>query len=220
MPQSLQTTLDFLEELRFNNHKTWFDENRKRYEQARSIFEGLIGNIMQHFGTVEDLGDTTVKECLYRINRDIRFSKDKTPYQIHMAALIANGGRKSTGRSYYVHIQPGGSFVAGGIYSPTPEQLQKLRHTIAQNPRRINDVLANKDFVRYFGKVEGEKLKTAPKGYASDHPAIELLKHKQFLASHPVTDAQVLSDGLVAYIVDACRALKPFVAYIDDALQS
>lgn len=220
MPKSLKTTLEFLEELRLNNHKTWFEEHRKRYQEARSIFEDLIGDIIREFGTVEDLGSTAVKECLYRINRDIRFSKDKSPYNAHMAALIARGGRKSSDRAYYFHVEPGGSMIAGGIYAPSPEELQRIRSSLADDPRKLTDILAGKEFTRYFGGMEGEKLKTAPKGYASDHPAIELLKHKQFLAAHSLTDEQVLSDDLVQHVINACKALKPFVGYFNEAIRS
>jgi uncharacterized protein (TIGR02453 family) len=220
MPKSLKTTLEFLKDVRPNNNKAWFDANRKRYQEARSIFEELIGDIMRQFGTVEDLGNTSVKECLYRFNRDIRFSKDKSPYNTHMGALIARGGRKSSERSYYIQIAPGESFVAGGIYAPSPQELQKIRAALADNPRKFTDILAYKDFVRYFGTFQGEKLKSAPKGYSSDHPAIELLKYKQFLALHKLTDEQVLADDLVPHVISACKVLKPFVGYFTEAVQA
>src|SRR4051794_21376483 len=105
MPQNLQLTLDYLEDLRFNNNKTWFDENRTRYNQARSNFEALLADILQHFAPVEDVGKTAAKDCMFRINRDVRFSKDKTPYKINMGALIGNGGRKTNERSYYLNIE-------------------------------------------------------------------------------------------------------------------
>ena len=110
MPQNLQFTLDFLEELRFNNNKTWFDENRKRYDQARAYVEELVTDVIAHFAPVEDLGKTSAKDCIFRINRDVRFSKDKTPYKLIMGALIGKGGRKTAERSYYLNIEPGNSF--------------------------------------------------------------------------------------------------------------
>lgn len=218
MPASLKTTLEFLEALRFNNHKAWFDENRKRYEQARAHFEDLVGDLIAHFGPVEDLGSTTVKDCLYRINRDIRFSKDKSPYNSHMAALLGRGGRKATGRAYYVHVEPGGSMIAGGIYMPSSEELQRIRRALASDVGSFNRILADKTFTRYFGQMQGDKLKTAPKGFASDHPAIELLKHKQFMATHAISDDRLLADDLSAHIVAVCQALKPFVGYFHDIL--
>lgn len=219
MPQSLKTTLDFLEDLRFNNQRTWFTENRKQYEQARAAFETLISDLMQRFAPIDDLGKTTVAECVFRINRDVRFSKDKSPYKIQMGALIANGGRKSSGRSYYVHLEPGGSFLAGGVYAPSPQQLLAIRRHIAVHHSELNDILADKDFMHYFGSMQGEKLKTTPKGFDADHPALELLKYKQFLATHQLTEAQVLSDDLVPHILDVFRAMKPFVGFLAEALR-
>lgn len=218
MPASLQFTLDFLQDLRFNNNKSWFDENRKRYEQARATFETFIGDIIQHFKPVEDLGNTTVKECLYRINRDIRFSKDKTPYNAHMAALIGKGGRKGEGRGYYVHIEPGASMIAGGFYMPTPEQLKQIRQAIAAKPTKLRAVLDGPAFKKYYGEMEGEKLKTTPKGYTADHPALDLLQYKQFLASHPLDDTDLLADDAITQVVNLCAALKPFVGYFADVL--
>jgi uncharacterized protein (TIGR02453 family) len=218
MPQNLQQTLDFLTDLRFNNHKSWFDENRPRYEKAKRAFEELVTDVMRQFAPVDDLGDTTLKACVYRINRDVRFSKDKTPYKPWMAALVARDGRKSTGRAYYIQIQPGESMIAGGEYMPSPDNLKAIRRYIAAHGDQLRQILASESFVKYFGAMEGERLKTAPKGYSMDHPYIDLLQYKQFLAAHPLTDEQVLSDDLSAYIIEVCQALKPFVGYLVDAL--
>ena len=219
MPENLQFTLDYLLDLRFNNNKPWFDENRERYQHALANFEALVADILRQFAPVEDLGDTTVKECLFRINRDIRFTKDKTPYKSHLSAHIGKGGRKGSGRSYYVHVEPGGSFIAGGVYAPEPEQLKRIRAAIAaDNGKKLNVILAKKDFKRYFGKLDGEALKTAPKGYDSDHPAIDLLKHKQFVAFHKLDDEDVLKDDFAAHVITVCKALKPFEGYFHDIL--
>jgi uncharacterized protein (TIGR02453 family) len=216
MPASLQTVFTFLEDLRFHNNREWFNANRKRYDEARAAVEAFTEDVIRQFKPVEDLGETTAKECLYRINRDIRFSKDKTPYKINFGVLIADGGRKSTGRSYYVNIQPGESFIAGGVYDPSPEQLKRVREVIARDPAALRQIIENPDFVRYFGAIRGEALKTAPKGYAADHPAIDLLKYKQFLAIHDLNDDDVLKDNLAAFIVKVCAPLKPFEGYFHE----
>lgn len=220
MPRNIQATFDFLTDLRFNNNKSWFEENRKRYDQARGNAEALVADIIQHFAPVEDLGKVTPKECFFRINRDVRFSKDKSPYKTEMGIVIGPQGRKSTGNWYYLHIAPGDSFIGGGLYDPTPEQLKTIRETIAQKPKVLEKILAAPDFVRYFKVMEGEKLKTPPKGYSADHSAIELLKHKQFLASHPFSDDDLLSEGFTAHFITLCQALKPFGAYFHDMLKS
>jgi uncharacterized protein (TIGR02453 family) len=173
MPQALQTTLDFLVDLRFNNYKSWFDENRARYDQARGAVEDLVADIIRRFAPVEDLGKLTPKECLFRINRDVRFSKDKTPYKTHFGIVVGREGRKSTGRSYYLHVEPGdNAFIAAGVYDPTPEQL-KDRQAIAANQTLIDHRRAG--LWRYFGSVRATNSR--PRNYAADHPAIDLLKH-------------------------------------------
>lgn len=217
MPQNLQFALDFLEDLRFNNNKTWFDENRKRYDQARAYFEALVTDVIDHFSGIEDLGKTTAKDCIFRINRDVRFSKDKTPYKSNFGALIGSGGRKTTERSYYINLEPGGSFIAGGVYAPLPEHTKAIREAIdSDNGKKLSTILKNTDFKKYFGEMQGDSLKTAPKGYASDHPAIELLKRKQFLAMHQIDDADVLKDDFTAHILAVCKAMKPFERYFND----
>ncbi len=217
MPQNLQFTLDFLEELGFNNSKTWFDENRKRYDQARANFEELVTDVIQQFAPVEDLGKTTAKECIFRINRDVRFSKDKTPYKLNMGALIGNGGRKTSERSYYLNLEPGNSFIAGGVYAPLPEHTKAIRAAIdANNGKKLTTIVNHADFKKYFGVMEGDSLKSAPKGYSADHPAIELLKRKQFLAMHKLDDADVLKEDFAAHIIAVCKALKPFERYFND----
>ncbi len=217
MPQNLQLTLDYLEDLRFNNNKTWFDENRKRYDQARANFEELVADVLQHFAPVEDLGKTTAKECIFRINRDVRFSRDKTPYKTNMGALIGKWGRKTIERSYYLNIEPGNSFIAGGVYAPMPEHTKAIRAAIdADNGKRLNAIVKNADFKKYFGTMEGDVLKTTPKGFSADHPAIDLLKRKQFLASHKLDDANVLAEDFTAHVIAVCKALKPFERYFND----
>ena len=213
MPANLQTALSFLEDLKFNNNREWFTANRKRYDESRGAFEALVADVMGQFAPVEDLGKTAAKDCIFRINRDVRFTKDKSPYKTNLGALIGNGGRKSTGRSYYINLEPGESFIAGGVYDPQPEDLKRIRAAIAEKPDNLQKIITNKDFVRTFGELRGDSLKTAPKGYANDHPAIDLLKRRQFLALHLLSDDDMLKDDLAAHIVEVCKVLKPFEGY-------
>lgn len=215
MAYDLDTVIRFLEDLRFNNNREWFNTNRKTYERARTAFEELVKDVMSQFATVEDLGKTTVKDCIFRINRDVRFSKDKSPYKTNFGALIGNGGRKATGRTYYINIEPGESFIAGGVYDPSPELLKRIRAEIAGNTKAFRKIIDNPEFVNTFGGIRGDSLKTAPKGYAADHPAIDLLRHKQFLALHYLSDDDLMRDDLAAHIVKVCGVLKPFEAYFE-----
>ncbi len=174
-----------------------------------------------NLGEVEDLVGVTAKECMFRINRDVRFSADKSPYKATMSAVIARGGRKPVGRSYYVHIEPDdNSMLAGGLHSPSAEELNKVRAYIAQDSKKLKQILQRKDFVQSFGELKGESLKSAPQGYAKDHPDIALLRMKQFLATHSFTDAQVLVPDLTAQIVKGCNVLKPLLTYIESALDA
>lgn len=216
MPASLQVTLDFLRDLRFNNRRDWFEANRARYEAARQAVEDVLATIIAQFGPVEDLGALHPKDCLYRIHRDVRFSRDKAPYKTAMGCVIGRGGRRSEGRSYYLHIEPDDeAFIAAGVYDPAPEQLRAIRAAIAAHPERLRAIIEAPQFVRTFGALRGEKLKTVPKGFAADHPAIDLLKHKQFLAVHALTDADLLRDDFAARVVQVCAALKPLEAFFE-----
>jgi uncharacterized protein (TIGR02453 family) len=219
MTTNLQLTLDILREMRANNNRAWFDSNRKRYDEARAAYEGLITDLIIGFQdqNIEDLSGVTAKDCVFRIYRDVRFSKDKSPYNTHMGAVIAQGGRKPQGRSYYIHIEPdNGSFIAGGLYDPTRPQLDYLRQQVAENPRHLRAIIESPKFIKYFGGLGGETLKTAPQGYAKDHPQIDLLRYKQFLASHTLSDSAVVADDLVPHILDVSKTLRPFISYFND----
>lgn len=218
-PVDLNPTLSFLRELKSNNNKAWFEKNREAYQRAKEGFEVFIDKFIDEFRRVEDFGGLSAKDCTFRINRDIRFSKDKSPYKTNMGAEVARGGRKSGNLGYYFHITPGGeSMIAGGVYMPTPEQLAKIRKAIARDANRLKKIINAKEFIHYFGSVEGEKLKTAPSGYAKDHPEIELLKFKQLLAAHRFSDKEVLSPDFLTNTIQAAKALKPFLDYFNSVL--
>jgi len=220
MPENLKATLDFLRDLRTNNTKQWFDQHRKRYDTARANFEEFISDLIANFGAVEDLTGVTAKECIFRINRDVRFSPDKSPYKTNMSAVIGKGGRKPTGRSYYIQIAPDGqSMLAGGVHTPSSQELDNVRHRIAEDAAGFKKIIQAAAFTRYFGRLQGESLKTAPQGFAKDHPAIELLRFKQFLAEHTVSDAQVIAPEFTGHVVEIFKAMKPFVAYLQSAIE-
>jgi uncharacterized protein (TIGR02453 family) len=219
MTENLRDTLGFLRDLGANNNKPWFDHNRKRYDAAREHFEHFIQELILAAGEVEDLAGVTPQDCMFRINRDIRFSPDKTPYKTAMSAVIGKGGRKATGRAYYVHIEPDNhSLVAGGLHSPSSQELDKVRRRIAEDSREFKKIIHKSDFTRHFGTLHGETLKTAPQGYPKDHPDIELLRMKQYVAEHRLSDEDVLSPDLTVNLVEMFKALKPFLTYIQSAL--
>lgn len=215
MSSDLQVTLDFLRDLAQHNTRPWFEANRARYRQAHAAFEALVAELITEIGQVEDLGALSPQDCIYRIHRDVRFSKDKTPYKIHLGAVIGKGGRRAPDRGVYLHVTPNdGSFIAGGLYEPSREQLDHVRQHIAQDAEPLRAILTAPAFVRWFRTMEGDALKTAPQGYDRQHPALDLLRYKQYLVTHPLTDADVVNAGLVQRVVGAHQAMQPFLDYL------
>ena len=214
-----RSILDFLRDLREHNGRDWFEANRPRYEAARAVFLSIVGDLIARFDAVDELGGIGLKDCVFRINRDLRFSKDKTPYKTAMSALLGSRGRKSGARSYYFHLEPDGlSMLAGGLYDPSSTQLHKIRSAIAEDAKPLKRILARPDFVRHFGSLSGESLKTAPQGYDREHPALELLRMKQFIAVRSLSDREVAAAGLVPQALEAFAAMKPFLVYLEKTL--
>ena len=205
------STLIFLTELSANNTRDWFQEHKSSYDTARRDLEALVAALILEVGTFEALGNLAPKDCIFRINRDIRFSKDKKPYKEWMSAVIGNGGRKSQRIDYYIHIQPNNqSFLGSGMWAPTSEQLATFRQEIDYNAHELKAIIENPIFRSYFPDIEGEVLRTTPKGYPKDHPDIELLKRKQLFFMHRFDDSVVTSPTFTAEVVNAIRVVKPF----------
>jgi uncharacterized protein (TIGR02453 family) len=214
---NLGPVLKFLESLSLNNNKAWFDKHREEYESARDTFEKFVDDLIDKLRESDGLGDLTAKDCIPRINRDIRFSKDKSPYKTNFAATLAPGGKKAMLRGYHVSIGADEhSHIAGGLYMPTPEQLSKFRKAIASDASAFEKIVHAKPFVQHFGAVEGERLKTAPQGYDRDHPELELLQLKQVVAIHRFSVEDVLAPDFSKRIVTMSKAMKPFVDYLQE----
>jgi uncharacterized protein (TIGR02453 family) len=217
---NLLPILIFLDNLGQNNYKTWFDTHRPDYETAKKIFFDFIDYLIDEFRVSDNLQALSSKDCVTRIYRDIRFTRDKSPYHTNFSAIIAPGGKKSPEQGYYVSLQPHGqSLVAGGLYMPSPEQLDRFRQSIDRHATTFKRVIGNPAFVEQFGKIEGERLKTAPKGYDRAHPEIELLRLKQVTALHHFSDQQVLAGDFSEKAVIVCKVMKPFLIYLDEVLQ-
>ncbi len=215
----LKPALEFLSKLKDNNNRAWFQENRAAYEQAQEAFAIFVDALIRDLGRVENLAGVSAKDCIFRIYRDVRFSKDKLPYKTNLGAEIVGGGRKSGRLGYYLHIAPRDqSMIAGGLYMPSSEQLNKFRQAIARDARKFKKITGDKQFKKYFGALEGDKLKTAPQGFARNHAEIELLKLKQVVVHHRLTDKQVLSPNLASYTVTVFKTLKPFLDYLNSII--
>ena len=215
----LKPMLTFLAQLRDHNNREWFEQHRAEYEDAKSRFENLVEQLIAGLAPVDDLAGLQAKDCVMRIFRDVRFSKDKSPYKTNMAANLTPGGRKSHKLGYHLSLAPGGeSILAGGIYMPEPAELNRLRDALARDAAPLKAIAKDKAFKRYFGQLEGEKLKTVPQGYDRDHPDIELLRFKQLLAVHRLPDDVVLGPRFTAHALKVCAAMKPFNKYLNEVL--
>jgi uncharacterized protein (TIGR02453 family) len=212
----LKPVFDFLSGLEKHNNKPWFEENRAAYELARVRFESFVDGLILAYGGREDFGGITAKDCVMRIYRDTRFSKDKSPYKTNMGATIAPGGKKSSRLGYHLHLQPlGQSLIAGGLYMPGPEQLARFRKAIDQDAAPFKAILGEKEFQKYFGDLEGEKVKSVPQGYSREHPEIELLRFKQVVVVHRLSDETVLSEKFGTHTIKVFTAMKPFLDYLN-----
>jgi uncharacterized protein (TIGR02453 family) len=220
MIQIKKPTLDFLADLRDHNDRDWFQKNRKRYEDAKNNFEQFVQELITGISEFDPiLKGLEAKTCTYRIYRDIRFSNDKTIYKSHMGAFIVRGGKNNGSKyaGYYFHIEPGNnSMIAGGAYMPPTPWLTSIRENIGENGDRLLKIITDKGFTDYFGDLEGEKLKTAPKGFPKDHKYIELLKMKSYLAARTINDNEVLGAGCYDLVLKGAGIMKPLNDFLND----
>lgn len=213
--------LKFLKDLARHNDRDWFEKNRHRYLEAKLGFEGLVEEVLKELIKFDGgLAGLNPKKLPFRIFRDVRFSKDKRPYKTNMGAGFSPNGRLIQEPGYYLHIEPGNkSFVAGGIYMPDATNLSKIRQEIDYNPEGLKKVLKGKKFRALFdGFDDFDKLKTAPKGYPKEHPEIEWLKLKSFIATKPFTDTEVADKKFAAKAGAVCREIKPLNDFIREAI--
>jgi uncharacterized protein (TIGR02453 family) len=217
-------TLKFLKELKKNNNKPWFDAHRAQYEAARIDFANFIELV------IDDLQrtDTTItglsgKECMFRINRDVRFAKDKTPYKISLGASIKRGGKKSPFAGYYFHLEPDGkSFIGGGMWVPEAGALKNVRQEIDYNWEEFKDIISANDFVKTCGDIykgKDQSLTTVPKGYERDNPAIDYLKLKSFIAETRIGDEELTKATLHKKTVAVFRSLQPLLDFINRTIE-
>lgn len=222
----LQTsTIKFVKDLKKNNNKPWFDKNRNIYETAKADFAGFIQRVIDQHGKKDDTIKTLVaKDCLFRINRDVRFSKDKSPYKSNFGASINKGGRKAEHTAgYYFHFEPGNSFAGGGIWMPMPDELKKVRQEIDYNFSDFKKIIGAKKFKTVYGDLSRNDeytLSRVPKGYEPDNPAAEYLKLKSYVAMVKIPDADLGSKELVKKTVAAFEALQPLIEFVNEALRA
>ncbi len=220
----LQTsTLTFLRSLRKNNNKPWFDAHRAQYEAAKKDMENFVQAVIDQVGRKDpDIKDLVAKNCLFRINRDIRFAKDKSPYKSNFGASMARGGKKSIYAGYYIHCEPGQSFIGGGLWMPMPDNMKKVRQEIDYCFDEFSSIISSKKFKGTYGELyrgEDVSLAKVPQGFEKENPAAEFLKLKSWLAMREVKDADLTSKTFVRSTVDAFETLRPLLVFLNRGME-
>jgi len=215
-------TLKFLKGLQKNNNNPWFEKNRPAYEDAKADFAQFIQTVIDKHGKKDDsIKDLKAKDCMFRINRDVRFSKDKSPYKNNFGASINRGGKKSVYAGYYFHCQPGEAFVGGGLWIPMPPDLKKVRQEVDYCFDEFEKIIGSKKFISVYGDLikDGEtSLVKVPQGFEKDNPAAEYLKLKSFIAMKKLDDATLTSKDLVQTTLGAFETLHPLLMFLNRAL--
>jgi uncharacterized protein (TIGR02453 family) len=210
------SSLTYLKKLKKNNNRDWFAENKPTFIEAQNNAKKLYAEIRNNLEEHDDIE----KFKLFRIYRDVRFSKDKTPYKPHFAGSFSRLGKQLRG-GYYLRIRPGESFLAGGFWEPNKEDLLRIRKEIEVDATEFREILEDKDFQHYFGNTfKGEELKTAPRGFDKEHPDVDLLRKKGFIAVRNFTDEEVLSSNFISEVDNSYKALRPFFNLFSDILST
>ena len=215
----MKNIFDFLKQLCVNNNREWFDSNRGTYKSVKSEFENYVQQLIDAVSSFDSsIKDITPKHCVFRINRDTRFSNDKTPYKTNFGAFINPGGKSLFHAGYYLHIEPDNSFVSGGIYLPPSPILLNIRTAIYNNPSGFLEIIENVAFKKEFGKIEADVLKTAPKGFPRDFEHIDLLKFKSFTVSHMLSDEFIENGDVVSKAIESFKLLRDFNTFLNKAI--
>lgn len=213
MTQIEKSTFTFLNKIRKNNNREWFHANKDIYTVANDNMKQFMSDLEAEMNKI----DVIERKKLFRIYRDVRFSKDKTPYNSHFSISMAREGALRRG-GYFLKVTPGGTMVGGGFYNPEPSDLKLIRSQIAADPKPLRKLIASKKFKDTFGTLMGNQLKTSPKGYDKDHPDIDLLRYKSMYVFKSFTDAETLSSDFPKEIIKVYKAIMPFFNYMTEIL--
>ena len=216
----LSSTLKFLKELKKNNNRPWFEEHRQQYETAKEDFLLLTEKLITGISVFDPaIALLKAKECVFRINRDVRFSKDKSPYKNNIAGYFNRNGKKGNGAGYYLHIEPGKSFAAGGMWMPEAKELASIRQEIDYSFDNWKKIIGNTSFKKTFIEgIKGEALVRPPKGYDETNPAIAYLKMKNFVVTKSFTDTEIQSKTFVKDVANTFKAMKPMIDFLNGAI--
>lgn len=215
-----KATISFLTELKANNNREWFLLKNKEYHKAKQDVIELVKNVTANLAKKSKAyAEIDATKCLFRINRDVRFSANKDPYKTNMGAIINIHGKKSLKAGLYIHIEPGKSFLAGGVYMPPNDVLAKIRQEIDYNFDTFKKIINAKNFMHHFNGIDkNDTLKNPPKGFEKDNQAIEYLKLKSFIAVAEFNDKEIMSENFAKEITQKCLYLLPFLDFLNEAI--
>jgi uncharacterized protein (TIGR02453 family) len=208
-----KSTLNFLIQLKENNNREWFAEHKKAFEIEQKLAKTFFTSVGEQLGKI----DSIERIQIFRIYRDVRFSKDKLPYKNHFSVGFTRTKPLLRG-GYYLHIEPGGSFVGGGFWEPNPVDLYRIRKEFEMDDEEIRTIIADPNFKKFFGELKGEELKTAPKGFDKTHPAIDLIRKKQYLLTRSFSDKEVFAPNFKEDVLATFQAMQPFFNYMSEVL--
>ena len=212
-----EESVKFLKTLAKNNDRDWFNADKDTYLKAHENIIAFADALLAEMNKHDRIETESGKKSLFRIYRDVRFSKDKTPYSTHWSGGFQRATKKLRG-GYYFRIEPGNSFLAGGFWGPEPDDLKRIRQDIDLNYKEWKKLLANKTLTSTFGGIMGEQVNSAPRGYTKDHPAINLLRYKQFILKYEFKDKEVCSPDFVKKASDIYKKMRPFLDYMSEVL--
>lgn len=217
---NFEKLFSFLSELSENNNKEWFDEHRYEYEAIKKDINLLVSQLIQSIGSFDkDILELEPKNCVFRINRDVRFSKDKSPYKTNLGAYLSKGGKKSIFGGYYLHLEPNGCFLASGIWMPMPPQLNAIRQEIDYRFSDFDKIISKGDLKKYFSNDMSAKTATMPKGYDKENPAAEYLKFKSFVLVKKIENKELLEVNYLEPISNQFKEFKPFIDFLNQAIE-
>jgi len=210
---------EFLEELSKNNNREWFAANKQKYEASKNAFVKVITSVHAALSVFDaEIRGIKPQDCMFRIYRDVRFSKDKSPYKTNFGAYFNKFGKKINNAGYYFHIEPGNCFLSGGIYMPPPPLLKSLRQEVYYNFEEFKKVISDKKFKNYFGDITGDKLQRLPPEFSKDFAGSEYLKFKDYIVVHNYNPSDFSEKELVRYVTKVFKEVKPLNDFLNRAV--
>ena len=216
-PHIHQSGFYFLNKLKKNNNREWFNAHKAEYQKELQLIEAFADALLENLNQHDLIETASGKKSLYRIYRDTRFSEDKTPYKTRWSGSFRRATASRRG-GYHFNIQQGNTFIAGGFWGPVPEDLKRIRKDISFDATPLRKILKSKSFISMFGALKGDQVKTTPQGFDAHHEAIDLLRYKQFLLIRPFSDKEVLSSQFLKEANRTFKAMRPFFDYMSEVL--